>query len=53
MKCVFLVEIDVPEDETDKKDWLKQLIPTADIRHLRYKSFYHYDDEMENDYWRW
>ena len=52
MKCVFMVEIDVPDEEEDKKVWLKQLIPTANIRYLRYKSLYHYDDEMDNEYWR-
>lgn len=51
MKCVFLIEIEIPDEEESKKDWLKQLLPTANIRYLRYKSFDHYDD-ADNEYWR-
>ena len=53
MKRVFLVEIDVPEDEKEPKDWLKQLLGTqAQVRYLRYNDFDEYDYDRDTEYWR-
>ena len=52
MKRVLLVEIDLPEEEKNPKEWLRDLLSEykAQVRHLRYKDFDDYDNE---DYWRY